>query len=114
MTVNHLRYVGNQIWIFCKINRNSVRQNWYCVAVILEGHEFRSSSATKAPRRCLRLSPRASKRRKEMRSETAVREASPSKEVDRQMAQGSLLLPAEGLASRKRPSRGTSEAVWSC
>jgi hypothetical protein len=47
-----------------------------------------------------------------MQNKTAVQEAFLFKEVDRQMAQGSLFLPAEGLASRKHYFRGTSEAVW--
>ena len=47
-----------------------------------------------------------------MQNKTAVQEVFLFKEVDRQMAQGSLFSPAESLASRNRYFRGTSEVVW--
>ena len=46
-----------------------------------------------------------------MQKKTAAQEVFLSKEVDRQMAQGSLFSPAESLASRKRYFKGTSEVV---
>lgn len=46
-----------------------------------------------------------------MQNKTAVQEVFLFKEVDRQMAQGSLFSPAESLASRKRYFKGTSEVV---